>query len=139
MNKKELLKSLHDVYCRLGPTQNGVGVIAVRTIPKGTDPFKRCDPFGSVVKITKEELAASDAPESVKQMVREYCALQNGIFFVPSYGIDAVDKSYFLNHSDKPTLVTKDKGGTFRASREIKAGEELTADYRTYNKENMNF
>src|SRR6266404_1853531 len=99
MRKKEFLQTLRSVYCRLGVTKHGVGVVAIRTIPKGVDPFKNCDPFGSVMKISEKEFEAYDAPEEAKELVRDFCALQDGYYFVPTYGIDAIDKSYFLNHS----------------------------------------
>lgn len=132
MNKKQFLRSLNDVYCRLGVTTHGVGVVAIRTIPMGTDPFKNADPFGDVLEIKKEELDLYDAPEEVKNLVRDFCALQNGVYFVPNYGMDALTKFYYLNHSKKPNMVTPDRGETFIAARDIKAGEELTADYDTY-------
>lgn len=132
MQKKQLLASLNDVYCRLACTENGVGVVAIRPIPKGTDPFKRCDPHGDVVKIRAAELDAYPAPKEAKELVRDFCALQDGYYYVPDYGIDAIDKSYFLNHSKKPNMETKDKGESFVAARNIKKGEELTADYDDY-------
>jgi SET domain-containing protein len=132
MNKKQFLNSLSDVYCRIGRTKHGVGVVAIRPIPKGTDPFKNCDPHGDVLEITEQELESSTAPEAAKSMVRDFCALQDGVYFVPNYGIDAIDKFYYLNHSRKPNMITKDKGETFVAKRNIKTGEELTADYRLY-------
>lgn len=132
VNKKQFLKSLSDVYCRLAVTSHGVGVVAIRPIPKGTDPFKRCDPFGDVLKVPAAELEAADAPREAKQLVRDFCALQDGIYFVPDYGMDAIDKSYFLNHSDKPNMVAKDDGEVFVAARRIKKGEELTANYEQY-------
>ncbi len=135
MNKKQFLKSLRQVYCKLAPTSHGVGVVALRTIPRGVDPFKNCDPFGDVLEIPEAELDAADAPEVVKQLVRDFCALQGGSYFVPNFGIDAIDKSYFLNHSDKPNMKTVDDGETFVTARTIKAGEELTADYRDYHGE----
>jgi hypothetical protein len=70
--------------------------------------------------------------ETLRGMVRDFCALQDGVYFVPNYGIDAIDKFYYLNHSRKPNMITKDKGETFVAKRNIKTGEELTADYRLY-------
>src|SRR5581483_9538964 len=139
MNKKELLKSLRDVYCRLGVTKHGVGVVAIRPIPKGTNPFLRCDPFGSVVKIPQTEFDSYDAPSEVKEIVRDFCTLQGGYYFVPSYGIDAIDKSYFLNHSPKANMVTHDKGETFVAKRHIKVGEELTANYDQYQEYKKSF
>ncbi|HEY5383368.1 MAG TPA: SET domain-containing protein [Candidatus Paceibacterota bacterium] len=132
MNKKQFLASLVEVYCRLANTRNGVGVVAVRPIPKGIDPFKNCDPFGDVLKISKKELDAYRAPKAVKRLVRDFCAFQDGIYFVPDYGIDAIDKSYFLNHSKKPNMASSDHGETFITTRRIKKGEELTADYDAY-------
>ncbi len=132
MNKKGFLNALKHVYCRLGVTKHGVGVVAIRTIPKGTDPFKNADPMGDVLKIPKAELDAFEAPESAKNMVRDFCALQDNIYFVPNYGIDALTKNYYLNHSKKPNLMTPDKGETFLAARDILEGEELTANYDDY-------
>lgn len=139
LNKKQFLKSLSEVYCRLAPTSHGVGVVAVRPIPKGVDPFKNCDPFGSVLELPQAELDVCEAPEEAKQMVRDFCALQDGVYFVPDFGIDALDKSYFLNHSEKANMVSVDDGETFRAARNIKKGEELTADYRKYHAEVKKF
>jgi SET domain-containing protein len=132
VRKKEFLKSLRQVYCRLAVTKHGVGVVAIRDIPKGTDPFKNCDPFGSVMRISEKEFESYNAPEEAKELVRDFCALQGGYYFVPTYGIDALDKSYFLNHSKNANMVTKDKGETFKADRLINAGEELTANYDQY-------
>lgn len=132
MNKRQFLQSLNDVWCRLAVTSHGVGVVAIRPIPKGVDPFKRCDPFGDVLELSQAELDASDAPKEVKQMVRDFCALQDGVYFVPDYGIDAIDKSYFLNHSDTPNMVARDDGEVFVTARRIKKGEELVADYGEY-------
>lgn len=132
MNKAEFLRSLGEVYTRLAPTAHGVGVVAIRPIPKGTDPFKHCDLFGDVLEIPEKEFEASGAPEEAKQLVRDFCALQDGTYFVPDYGIDALDKSFYMNHSDTPNMVTADDGETFVAARDIERGEELTADYRAY-------
>lgn len=132
MKKKAFLNSLRNVYTRLGVTKHGVGVIAIRPIPKGTDVFKNSDPCGDVLKIPKDELDRCDAPDEAKKMVRDFCALQDGVYFVPDYGIDAITKFYYLNHSKKPNMFTPDKGETFITTRAIKTGEELTADYDSY-------
>jgi hypothetical protein len=139
MRKKEFLRSLTKVYCRLAVTAHGVGVVAIRDIPKGVDPFKNCDPFGSVMRISQKEFDAYNAPEEAKELVRDFCALQGGYYFVPTFGIDAIDKSYFLNHSPKANMVTKDKGETFKTARVIKKGEELCANYDQYQELRMAF
>lgn len=132
MNKHQFLESLNDVWCRLAVTSHGVGVVAIRAIPKGIDPFKRCDPFGSVLELSADELEASNAPKEAKELVRDFCALQDGVYFVPDYGIDAIDKSFFLNHSAKPNMTCRDKGEVFVTARAIRKGEELTANYEQY-------
>lgn len=132
MNKKKFLSALTAVYTKLGVTTHGVGVIAIRPIPKGTDPFLNADPLGDVLEIPQNELDAYPAPEEAKNLVRDFCALQDGIYFVPNYGIDALTKNYYLNHSDTPNMMTPDKGETFITMRDIEAGEELTANYDAY-------
>lgn len=132
MNKRQFLLALRDVYCRLGVTKHGIGVIAIRPIKKGTDPFKNGDPHGDVLRITKRELDQFDAPSAAKKLVRDFCALQDGVYYVPDYGIDAIPKCYFLNHSSHPNMTTPDEGETFIAARNIKKGEELTANYDDY-------
>jgi SET domain-containing protein len=132
MDKKEFLSSLKSTYTRLGVSKNGVGVFAIRDIPKGTDPFRACDPFGGVLRISERELEASDAPKEAKMLVKDFCALQEGYYFVPNYGIDAIDKSYYLNHSKTPNMKAVRGGAEFVSSRKIRKGEELTADYDSY-------
>ncbi len=132
MRKKEFLESLTKIYCRLGVTTHGVGLVAIRTIPQGTDPLEHADPFGTLLKIKKEELDLYPCDEAAKELVRDFCALQDGVYHVPSYGMDALTKNYFLNHSKTPNMVTHDRGETFVALRDIKAGEELTVNYDAY-------
>ena len=133
MNKKQFLESLKDVYCRIAVTKNGVGLVAIRPIPKGTDPFKNCDPFGDVLEIPEDEFEKYKAPNSAKMIVRDFCALQDGVYFVPDYGIDALPKCYYLNHdSKKANMITRDRGEIFLAKRHIKTGEELLANYDEY-------
>lgn len=136
MRKKAFLNSLQYVYTRLGVTKHGVGVIAIRPIPEGTDVFKHSDPCGDVLRIPKAELDAYDAPDEAKNMVRDFCALQDCVYFVPDYGIDAITKFYYLNHSKNPNMITPDRGETFITARDIRAGEELTADYDSYHETN---
>ncbi|MGH7141446.1 MAG: SET domain-containing protein-lysine N-methyltransferase [Minisyncoccia bacterium] len=133
MNKKEFLASLKHVYCRLAPTAHGVGIVAIRSIPKGVDPFKNYDPFGDIIELPEAELEAYPCDEAAKNMVRDFCALQDGVYLVPDYGIDAIDKSFYLNHSDNPNMETFDAGETFVAARDILPDEELTVDYHAYN------
>ena len=134
MTKQEFLDSLNDCYTRLAPTEHGVGVVAIRDIPKGTNPFKHC-PDIAVIEITQEEFANYD-PEVVR-LIKDMCAKQNGVYHVPATGIDSIGKNYYVNHSQTPNLVTLDEGETFITARNITKGEELTVDYRTYDESDL--
>ena len=65
-------------------------------------------------------------------MIEEYYGHDGGYNYIPYHGLNGNDISFFHNHSPHPNIVTPDQGQTFTTSREIKKGEELLADYRTY-------
>jgi SET domain-containing protein len=134
MDKSEFLESLKGVYCRLAPTEHGVGVIAIRPIPKGTDPFPDIEK-GGAIPIPKAEWEATFMDEAVRKLVENMSVYQNGALMVPDCSLNAIDPSFFLNHSENPNMITRDGGETFIAARDIARGEELTADYTTYNDE----
>ena len=131
MNKKQLLKNLkNETYCRLkqSPIQ-GVGVFAIRDIPKGIDPFKGCSKerwYGFAEKELK-----NIHPE-VKKMIHDLCASQKQKIWIPDFGLNSIGISYFVNSSEKPNLKALKDGEKFITIREIKTGEELTVDYSTY-------
>lgn len=129
--KKALLNKLKDTYCRLRPSRiSGVGVFAVRDIPKGINPFRGPRP-PKWTKFSASELKGLD--ESIMEMIRDFYAFEkNGTVFIPSIALNGIDMSFFVNDSKKPNLVTRDDGLTFIAKRRIRKGEELTVSYSTY-------
>ncbi|HLL60729.1 MAG TPA: SET domain-containing protein [Candidatus Nitrosocosmicus sp.] len=131
MNKQQLLEHLKtEVYCRLKPGKYGVGVFAIRDIPKGVNPFPDCD--NEVVMISPKEIQNLD--EGVKKMIRDFCALDEGNYCVPDFGLNRINASFYFNHSTEPNMSTED-GWIFITKREITKGEELTVDYRQYYEE----
>ncbi len=126
-HKKALLAHLRsDVYCRLGVSKtHGVGVFALRDIPKGINPlkiFKR----RKEAKLSLKHLKA--LPKSVTKQIEKFCYIKRGYMFVPTCGMNTVDMSIFLNHSKKPNLRFK-KSGALQSLKRIRTGEELTIDY----------
>lgn len=134
MNKSQILRKLrNELWTRLKPsTIAGIGVFAIRDIPAGTEVFSACK-ADDYIEIPATEFA--DMPDGVREYVKDFFVREKGIYYVPSYGAAAIDQSYFLNHSKTPNLQAQRHGEIFVTTREIKAGEELTADYNTYGDE----
>ena len=133
MLREQLLKRvLRDCYCRLRPSKiHGLGVFAIRDIPKGRNPFETLPKYDAVgyVRITDDELNA--LPPKLAGLVRALFVPTDGIMYVPNHGMNIIRLNCYLNHSTKPNMRTRD-GYNFIAIRKIMIDEELTVDYRTY-------
>ena len=131
MDKKEVLKRLQQTYSRLQPSKvSGVGVFAIRDIPKNISPFK------GVNKQKWQEFKLEELKHLDKEILRMiddfYVIEKDQTVMIPEYALNGMDISFFLNHSKKPNMYTKDEGTTFYTKRKIKKGEELTIAYGTY-------
>ncbi len=128
--KEKILASLENTYCRLKPSEvSGVGVYAIRDIPSGTVLVQgqRHDEWFS---FTTEELAHLD--EEVLNMIEDFFVEENGVVRIPESGLDGMDMSFYVNHSENPNATTYDDGFTFTSTRDIKKGEEITVSYGVY-------
>jgi SET domain-containing protein len=130
MTKAELLAELsNNTYVMLKPSPlEGVGVFAIRDIPKGCrDMFGKPDATDEWITLTKTEVAA--LPSSARFMIGNYCLYDQDHYFVPAHGFKKMDVALFLNHSDSPNIISINDGDYFEAISDIKAGEELVIDY----------
>ncbi len=130
MNKSELIQHLqNNTYVRLKPSGiHGVGVFAIREIPKG------CDSFFSTVQdewIYLSYTEVGQLPIAIQNLIETYCLFDDNGYFVPSHGFEKMDLSLFLNHSDRPNVASIEDGERFIALMDIKEGEELFVDYGT--------
>ena len=128
MTKDELLDDLtYHTYVMLKPSPvHGIGVFAIRNIPEGcTNMFSKG--VGEYIKVSKDEVKT--LPAHSKELVETYCLYDDNYYWIPDYGFKVMDLVNFLNHSDKPNIVSINDGENFQAIREIKAGEELFIDY----------
>jgi len=106
----------------------GVGVFAVRDIPKGCrDMFSKPDQHHEWITVSKAEVDA--LPAHARFMVGNYCLYDAEHYFIPAQGFKKIDLSLYLNHADEPNIISINEGDYFEASRDIKAGEELVIDY----------
>jgi hypothetical protein len=133
VQRSQLLKRvLGDCYCRLQPSRiHGLGVFAVRDIPKGRNPFRTLPKYADFgyVRITEDELQA--LPPKFSELIRALFLPTDGIMHVPNHGTNIIRLNACLNHSIEPNMRTYD-GYNFVSLRKIIVGEELTVDYRTY-------
>jgi len=121
------------VYVRLQTSDiHGIGVFAIRDIPKGTGVFP--DDKSEVVWLKAEELNLSGLPDGVRRLYEDFCCIiQNkGRLYGCPKNFNLMTVAWYLNHSKKPN-VRCDRDCRFFASEDIPAGKELTVDYETYN------
>lgn len=139
-NKKELLFTNlnYDTYCRLAPSHiHGVGVVAIKNIPKGTNPFmlpgKKCKIYNTI-EFTKKEI--NKLPIEIQKLIKDFIApSENKTYFVPKDGLNSLDMSFYLNHSENNNvdiIQSKCEFYEFITNRDIKIGEELTINYQIY-------
>lgn len=130
LEKKRLLKKLAKTYCRIGSSKvSGVGVIAIRNIPKDTNIFYGV-PQDHWLNFTWKEMSGLD--KGILAAVDDFFVTnKKGIIEIPFCGLNGINVSFFLNHSAKPNVKTIDGGENFVTKRKIKKGEELTLDYFT--------
>ena len=131
ISKKNTLKQLKNTYCRLMPSKiQGIGIFAIRDIPAGVKPFRDAKKeHWHQFKLA--ELKNLD--KEVLKMVKAFFIIEkDGTFVMPDYGLNGMDISFFLNHSNKPNIKTTDEGFTFKTIRKIRKGEELTIAYETF-------
>ncbi|CAD7972109.1 unnamed protein product [Amoebophrya sp. A120] len=142
------------VFVKVGMSSvEGCGVIAVRDIPEGTDPFQVCNQFLGLsdtmsVVVSDAELRRRKIPLEVLEMVKSFFApltdsddegdsgrggdLEYG---VNATGLNSLNVGWYLNHSDTPNVCHFEatEAGTFctyRTTRAIAKGEELFIDYK---------
>ncbi len=68
----------------------------------------------------------------VKKMLYDFFAVQEKVLWIPEFGLNGMDISFFMNTSSNPNVKSIRRGENFRTMRRIKRGEELTIDYKTF-------
>ena len=125
--KKKIIDHLdNEVYCRLGVSPiHGIGVFAVRDIPKGANPLKSYVRFKEI-DVSKQDI--KHLPKGVREQIDTFCYYDRKKVSIPRLGLNTFDMAIYLNHSKKPNLRFK-KAGVLIALRDVKKGEEMFIDY----------
>lgn len=130
MTKDALLQQLrHETFVALRPSGiHGIGVFAIRDIPKGTKNIFSHG-IGDWIKVSITEVEA--LPRHSRDLIETYCLFDEDHYYVPDYGFKVMDLVNYLNHSADPNVISVDHGEHFEALRDIKEGEELFVDYHS--------
>ena len=124
----------HGVYARIGLSRiHGVGVLAIRDIPKGIDPF--LGDSDHVVWVRRDMVRR--LPPALRRLYTDFAMFWGERLGVPRT-LNMLSVGWYLNHSDHPN-VEADEDGRFYSLRRIRRGEELTADYRTFSDDRLTF
>ena len=140
-NKKQLLQNLkYDTYVRLQASKiHGIGVFAIKDIPKGTNPFMVTNKQG--IKYNNIDFSESEIkklPEEIQEYLKAlFFPDGNNIYSIPYNGLNSLDISFYLNHSKNNNLNIVPNNTDFLefiTNKNIKKGDELTIDYNHYKK-----
>ena len=128
MTKEELLQELsQEIFAMLKPSPvHGIGVFAVRDIPKGCRNIFSQN-TGEWVKLPIRDV--DRLPEHSRNLVETYCLYDEENYFVPDYGFKIMDIVNYLNHSATPNIKSVNHGEYFEALDDIPAGSELLVNY----------
>ena len=105
---------------------HGIGVFAVRDIPKGCRNIFSQN-TGEWVKLPIRDVER--LPEHSRNLVETYCLYDEENYFVPDYGFKIMDIVNYLNHSATPNIKSVNHGECFEALDDIAAGSELLVNY----------
>ena len=133
-NKYKLLKNLEQTYCSIGISKvHGIGIIAIRDIPRGIDPLPIITPE-KLIDLTNEDLET--LPKEVADRVKELFIRNNKVYSVSSSGLNGLGIICYMNHSKEPNVDLNIRAFTggyvpWITIKDIKKGEELFWDYTT--------
>jgi len=129
--KLKILDLLEKSYCRIKSSPiSGVGVFAIRDIPKHTEIFAG-QPDSTWHNFQMSELKSLD--KEVLTMIDDFFVIEKDqTVRIPEGALSGMDMSYYMNNSFTPNAEAIDGGFTFISSREIKKGEEITIAYSTF-------
>jgi|TARA_R100001530_G_C4243883_1_gene136033 SET domain-containing protein len=139
-NKYKLLKNLKETYCSFGISKiHGIGVFAIRDIPKGINPLPIIKPE-KTIKLTDTDLES--LPKEIAKKIKDIFVRHNGIYHVYDLGLNCMGIKFHVNHSDNPNIAVNEGVVTsgynpFITLRDIQKGEELFWNYTISNGDNI--
>lgn len=131
MMESLVLRRLDRVYCKLAPSPlHGIGVFAIKPIPKGTNPFKDSYMAQEAIILPKSKI-----PVCYKDILNDYhpgpkypatSSSQTPIQVVSNYPNQPIWTNY-INYSTDPNIELM-QNGEWETLRDISIGEEVVED-----------
>jgi hypothetical protein len=116
-----------NLYTRLKVSSFGVGVFALREIPKS---FRLFEGDGGAVVHVPQSVVAQIQNAEVRQMYADFCPTRDGNFVAPA-DFNQLTMSWYMNHSTNANVIA-DENLQFTTRRPIAIGEELTVNYTSF-------
>ena len=121
----------HGVYTRIKVSPiHGVGVFAIRPIPKGAYIFEGDN--SKMVWVDKSEVDQLE-PE-LKRLYDDFCVIKGDKYFCPN-NFNNLNVGWYLNECKEDPNVGCNDDFDFYALRDIQVGEELTLNYSSFSDE----
>jgi len=126
LKEKIIINRLNRVYCRLKPSPiHGIGIFAIRPIPKGTNPFKDSYMAQEAILISRKKI-----PSEFEQLLEDYHPSSKNQSetqrIVSNYPNQLIWTNY-INYSDEPNIELM-SNGEWMTLRDIQVDEELVED-----------
>ncbi|HET6389377.1 SET domain-containing protein [Hyphomicrobium sp.] len=106
----------------------GIGLFADEDIPMGTETWRFMPEFDRL--LTQADIDSLPEPARSNILDHAYLDAASGLFVL------CADNARFMNHADEPNTAGIHEPGAIEgydiAIRDIRAGEEMTCDYRTF-------
>jgi SET domain-containing protein len=140
IDKNILIENLRNTYCSFGRSKvHGIGVVAIRDIPKGVNPLPVLIPQ-TLIHLTEEDLKT--LPKEVVDRMKQVFIRGNKVYSVCASGLNGLGVIGYINHSKKPNIALNMKafiGGyiPWITLKDIKKGEELFWDYTACSGDNL--
>jgi hypothetical protein len=120
------------VWVRLGPSAvHGIGVIAIRPIPEGTDLF--ANDRVPLVWVSRAELDRAGLSAAQRSLYHDFGIRRGERIGCPA-NFNNLTPGWYLNEPAPGAAANVRTGGdlAFLAARDIAEGEELTIDYASF-------
>ena len=117
----------HNIYCRLAPSKiHGVGVVAIKDIPEGTDPFEPYKESGYIIMPVTE---LDDIDADVLRIFSDGFFSPEGFQLFELHDYPFFPSYVNNNNLDKTNIVMAETESGYITARNITKGEELFANY----------